>query len=250
MSPERCEGACQMAKERCSSRCMSRCSTVSMTIVVSPSSTRINVWNLVKIWHVTSYVSWKPRKPMKVNDRVGMFFDRMANSLGEYTCEIDDGRGVKTTGYLYVDGKWSWTSGSISSLLVEPQWRFETKLPPTLEGDPGDTIELECTVQDEDADCEWSFAGDVSDEADNNRSRDDFFCHRSSLRNPIRRNTKSFLMTKFVNWSWRIFDLEKTKANTDAKPVWWQRPVTWMFDVRDRLGTKPLSVEQRSSSSF
>lgn len=91
---------------------------------------------------------------MKVNDRLGMFFDRTANSLGEYTCEIDDGRGVKTTGYLYVE---------------EPQWRFETKLPPTLEGDPGDTIELECTVQDEDADCEWSFAGEVSDEADGRR---------------------------------------------------------------------------------
>jgi len=45
---------------------------------------------------------------------------------------------------------------------IEPQWRFETKLPPTLETDENDKIELECTVQDEDAECDWSFAGEVS----------------------------------------------------------------------------------------
>ena len=46
--------------------------------------------------------------------------------------------------------------------FVEPQWRFETRLPATLEGDEGDKIELECSVQDEDAECEWYFAGEVS----------------------------------------------------------------------------------------
>ncbi len=45
---------------------------------------------------------------------------------------------------------------------IEPQWRFETKLPGTLEGDENDKIELECSVQDEDAECDWYFAGDVS----------------------------------------------------------------------------------------
>ncbi|CAF1402962.1 unnamed protein product, partial [Adineta steineri] len=64
---------------------------------------------------------------------------------GEYTCQIDDDRGIKTTGYLYVE---------------EPQWRFETKLPGTLEADEKDKIELECSVQDEDAECDWYFAGE------------------------------------------------------------------------------------------
>ncbi len=45
---------------------------------------------------------------------------------------------------------------------LEPQWRFETKLPGTLEADEDDKIELECTVQDEDAECDWFFAGEVS----------------------------------------------------------------------------------------
>ncbi|CAF4088504.1 unnamed protein product, partial [Adineta steineri] len=42
----------------------------------------------------------------------------------------------------------------------EPQWRFETKLPATLEGDENDKIELECSVQDEDAECDWFFEGE------------------------------------------------------------------------------------------
>ncbi|CAF4773610.1 unnamed protein product, partial [Rotaria sp. Silwood2] len=63
-------------------------------------------------------------------------FKTTKSDEGEYTCQIDDDRGVKTSGYLYVE---------------EPQWRFETKLPLTLEGDENDKIELECSVQDEDA---------------------------------------------------------------------------------------------------
>lgn len=47
-------------------------------------------------------------------------------------------------------------------VVLEPQWRFETKLPPSLEADENDMIELECTVQDEDAECDWFFAGEVS----------------------------------------------------------------------------------------
>jgi hypothetical protein len=35
-------------------------------------------------------------------------------------------------------------------------------MPPTLEGDENDKIELECSVQDEDAECDWYFAGEVS----------------------------------------------------------------------------------------
>ncbi len=47
--------------------------------------------------------------------------------------------------------------------LSEPQWRFETKLPASLEGDENDKLELECSVQDEDAECDWYFAGEVSE---------------------------------------------------------------------------------------
>lgn len=50
----------------------------------------------------------------------------------------------------------------VYSLLIEPQWRFETKLPPTLESDENNKVELECTVQDEDAECDWYFNGEVS----------------------------------------------------------------------------------------
>jgi hypothetical protein len=35
-------------------------------------------------------------------------------------------------------------------------------LPASLEGDENDKIELECSVQDEDAECDWYFAGEVS----------------------------------------------------------------------------------------
>ena len=44
---------------------------------------------------------------------------------------------------------------------LEPQWRFETKLPATIEVDPNESVELECSVQDEDAECEWFLAGEV-----------------------------------------------------------------------------------------
>ncbi|CAF1322095.1 unnamed protein product [Adineta steineri] len=54
----------------------------------------------------------------------------------EYTCQIDDERGIKTT---------------------EPPWCFETKLPATLEGNENAKIELECSVQDENAECDWYF---------------------------------------------------------------------------------------------
>jgi len=47
--------------------------------------------------------------------------------------------------------------------LSEPQWRFETKLPASLEGDQNYKLELECSVQDEDAECDWYFAGEVSE---------------------------------------------------------------------------------------
>ncbi|CAF4579023.1 unnamed protein product [Rotaria sp. Silwood1] len=64
---------------------------------------------------------------------------------GQYICQIDDDRAIKTSGYLYVE---------------EPQWRFESKLPPNMEGDENNKIELECSVQDEDAECEWFIHGE------------------------------------------------------------------------------------------
>jgi hypothetical protein len=84
---------------------------------------------------------------LKKNEEKDYFLKKSIYYSGEYTCQIDDDRGIKTSGYLYVE---------------EPQWRFETKLPGTLEGDEGDKIELECSVQDEDAECDWYFAGEVS----------------------------------------------------------------------------------------
>lgn len=50
---------------------------------------------------------------------------------------------------------------NVKNLLLEPQWRFENKLPATLESDQGETVELECTVEDPDAECEWHFGGEV-----------------------------------------------------------------------------------------
>ncbi|CAF4395927.1 unnamed protein product, partial [Adineta steineri] len=46
--------------------------------------------------------------------------------MSEYTCQIEDECGIKTTGSVHVQ---------------KPQWRFETKLPATLEGDENDKIE-------------------------------------------------------------------------------------------------------------
>ena len=51
---------------------------------------------------------------------------------------------------------------------LEPQWRFESRLPVALEGDENDKIELECSVQDEDAECDWYFAGEVSRSTNSN----------------------------------------------------------------------------------
>ncbi|CAM4765861.1 unnamed protein product [Rotaria magnacalcarata] len=72
-------------------------------------------------------------------------FKTTKSDEGEYTCQIADDRGIKTTGYLYVE---------------EPQWRFETKLPPTMETDENNKVELECSVQDEDAECDWYANGE------------------------------------------------------------------------------------------
>lgn len=53
-------------------------------------------------------------------------------------------------------------SARFSFPLLEPQWRFETKLPSHMEADENNKIELECTVQDEDAECDWYANGEVS----------------------------------------------------------------------------------------
>ncbi|CAF0980495.1 unnamed protein product [Adineta steineri] len=50
---------------------------------------------------------------------------------GEYTCQIDDERGIKMNGSLYVE-----------------------------KGDENDKIELECSVQNEDVEYDWYFEGE------------------------------------------------------------------------------------------
>lgn len=84
--------------------------------------------------------------------------------------------------------------------MTEPQWRFETKLPPLIEVDEHDTIEMECTVQDEDAECEWSFAGEVGNSFAQHRPRESNFAHlRKSMSIKIPANTRSSRVANFVN---------------------------------------------------
>lgn len=61
---------------------------------------------------------------------------------GEYTCMIDEEE--KTSCYLYVE---------------EPAFKFTKRLPPQVEGDEGMTAEIECEIEDRDAECEWYFEG-------------------------------------------------------------------------------------------
>ena len=138
----------------------------------------------------------------RFSDRVRMepfrFFSLQANTPARSTMVVEWKQRVISTSKVCYSVE-SFLIGASDLLRLEPQWRFETKLPATLEGDPGETIELECSVQDEDAECEWSFAGEVSEVECDPRAFISSF--RSSNRMPIRIVTKSFRSTKFENWS-------------------------------------------------
>ena len=66
---------------------------------------------------------------------------------------------------------------------LEPQWRFERKLPATIEVDPNESVELECSVQDEDAECEWFLAGEVGLDGDPTTPASVFSLNRKSSLN-------------------------------------------------------------------
>ena len=59
-------------------------------------------------------------------------------------CKIDDEE--TTSCYLYVE---------------EPAFKFTKRLPQQIECDEYKTGELECEIEDEDAECEWYFDGKV-----------------------------------------------------------------------------------------
>ena len=59
-------------------------------------------------------------------------------------CAIDDEE--KTSCYLYVE---------------EPAFKFTKRLPQQVEVDEYKNGELECEIEDEDAECEWFFEGKV-----------------------------------------------------------------------------------------
>ena len=70
----------------------------------------------------------------------------------EYTCVIDEQE--KTSCYLYVE---------------EPAFRFTKRLPTQLEANEYQSCEIECEIEDENADCDWHFEGkriDAEDEPD------------------------------------------------------------------------------------
>ena len=59
-------------------------------------------------------------------------------------CSIDDNE--TTSCYLYVE---------------EPAFKFLKRLPAQVESNEFKTGELECEIEDEDAECEWYFDGKV-----------------------------------------------------------------------------------------
>ena len=84
---------------------------------------------------------------------------------------------------------------------LEPQWRFETKMPGTMEGDENDKIELECSVQDEDAECEWYFAGEVSSVQLRSACRLTVVLFaRKFIPSPIRTSSRSSPTARFASW--------------------------------------------------
>ena len=68
----------------------------------------------------------------------------ISSDEGEYKCVIDEEE--TTSCYLYVE---------------EPAFKFKTRLPPQIECDEYKTAEMECEIEDEDAECEWFFEGKV-----------------------------------------------------------------------------------------
>ncbi len=64
---------------------------------------------------------------------------------GEYSCVIGDGE-EKTSCYLYVE---------------EPAFKFTKRLANQVEGNENNSGELECEIEDENAECDWYFEGKV-----------------------------------------------------------------------------------------
>jgi hypothetical protein len=64
---------------------------------------------------------------------------------GEYSCVIEDSD-EKTSCYLYVE---------------EPAFKFTKRLPNQVEGNENHSGELECEIEDENAECDWYFEGKV-----------------------------------------------------------------------------------------
>ena len=69
---------------------------------------------------------------------------------GEYSCIIEDTE-EKTSCYLYVE---------------EPAFKFTKRLPQQIEANEYHSGELECEIEDEDAECEWFFDGKKIDPAE------------------------------------------------------------------------------------
>jgi hypothetical protein len=67
---------------------------------------------------------------------------------GEFICMIDDQE--KTSCYLYVE---------------EPAFKFTKRLPNQVEANEKQNGELECEIEDEDAECDWYFDGKVNEKA-------------------------------------------------------------------------------------
>ncbi len=63
---------------------------------------------------------------------------------GEYSCVIDEEE--KTACYLYVE---------------EPAFKFTKRLPAQIEANEYQNADIECEIEDENAECEWYFEGKV-----------------------------------------------------------------------------------------
>ena len=88
----------------------------------------------------------------RVSGRCSLRIAKNVNAdAGEYTCCINDLNDRvetnKTVCYLYVE---------------EPAFKFTKRLPTQTEAGEDMPFELDCEIEDEDAECEWFFNGDVN----------------------------------------------------------------------------------------
>ena len=95
----------------------------------------------------------------KLSGRCNLRINKNRNDdAAEYCCCITD-----------IMDKNEENKSSCRLYVLEPAFRFTKRLPTQIEGQEDQNIELECEIEDEDAECEWYFNEDKIDPKDTSK---------------------------------------------------------------------------------